>query len=290
MLNGQDASAGTGAGFDIRGNHLRGDLDTTLTLMGVEARSNVGPGIKLSDGANTPTRTVRVVVDGFITSANEEGLWVQSLATSDLTGVVSNGISFENSDHGIEVSGVSPLHALTGVTISNVISRDNTGSGIYSNVNGIQVSNCQLNGNTRYGYEEGANATQSIISGATQILSNTIGQVLWNSGGWHMVGGGVRDFVMNSTDIVASAATLTLPEGGCYFDITGTADITSITASTRGRIIVLRFTGTAATNGFVDGNNIVLSATPFSYSPNDTLTFACSGPTYYEISRSVNAA
>jgi len=88
---------------------------------------------------------------------------------------------------------------------------------------------------------------------------------------------------------VASTASLSLPVYGDYFKITGTADITSITASWVDRTITLRFAGTAATNGVVDGSNIVLAGgADFGYTPNDTLHLVSDGTNWYEISRSVN--
>lgn len=87
---------------------------------------------------------------------------------------------------------------------------------------------------------------------------------------------------------IASAATITLGSGNS-FTITGTADITSITATTEdtGRVVWLLFTGTAATNGVVDGSNLKLSAN-LLYTPDDTLSLLCDGTNWYEVGRSVN--
>lgn len=87
---------------------------------------------------------------------------------------------------------------------------------------------------------------------------------------------------------VASSATITPLEGN-FFSVTGTADITSITATGRdkGRIITLKFNSTAATNGVVDGSNLKLAGN-LAYTADDTLTLVCDGTNWYEIARSVN--
>jgi len=88
---------------------------------------------------------------------------------------------------------------------------------------------------------------------------------------------------------IASAATIVIPKFGETFTVTGTADITTITAgnSNKGRTITLLFSGTAATNGVVDGSNIKLVGN-FAYSPDDTLTLYSNGTNWYEISRTID--
>lgn len=87
---------------------------------------------------------------------------------------------------------------------------------------------------------------------------------------------------------IASGATITLASGN-VFTITGTADITSITATTEdtGRVVWLIFSGTAATTGVTDGSNLKLSAN-FGYTPDDTMCLVCDGTNWYEVTRSVN--
>lgn len=87
---------------------------------------------------------------------------------------------------------------------------------------------------------------------------------------------------------LASGATLT-PGAGNVFVVTGTADITSITANTEdaGRVIWLIFSGTAATTGVTDGSNLKMAGN-FGYSPDDTMCLVCDGTNWYEVSRSAN--
>jgi len=83
---------------------------------------------------------------------------------------------------------------------------------------------------------------------------------------------------------IASAATITLPSTGEYFNITGTTNITSVTASWRDRRVVLKFAGALT---FTDGNNLKLAG-DFTTSADDTITLVCSGTNWYEESRSAN--
>lgn len=94
----------------------------------------------------------------------------------------------------------------------------------------------------------------------------------------HLVGGGAS---------VASAAALPLPTGN-VFHVTGTTNVTSITATNlaSGVEIILIFDGVLT---FTHGNNIILQgATNFTTGANDTLKLVYDGTNFYEVSRSVN--
>lgn len=86
---------------------------------------------------------------------------------------------------------------------------------------------------------------------------------------------------------VASGATVTFPLAINTFNITGTADITSILASWPGRVVTIKFAGNAATNGVVDGGNLKLAGN-FAYTADDTMQLICDGINWYEVSRSAN--
>ena len=88
---------------------------------------------------------------------------------------------------------------------------------------------------------------------------------------------------------LAAAATITLTPISTI-RTTGTADIDSIdTASPQisGEIITLVFSGTAASNGFVDGKNLLLTG-DFAYGPGDVLSLIRVDDNFIEISRSNN--
>lgn len=88
------------------------------------------------------------------------------------------------------------------------------------------------------------------------------------------------------TATVASAASITLSKLPLV-TISGTADITSITAGTVGQRVTLLFSGNAAATGVTDGSNLVLAGN-FAYTTNDTMDLISDGTNWYEVGRSVN--
>jgi hypothetical protein len=83
---------------------------------------------------------------------------------------------------------------------------------------------------------------------------------------------------------LASAATLTLSPLSDFVEITGTTQITSITASFVGRRITLRFSN-ASPGGIADGNNLKLAGN-FAATTDDTISLVCDGTNWYETGRS----
>jgi hypothetical protein len=83
---------------------------------------------------------------------------------------------------------------------------------------------------------------------------------------------------------VASAATLTLPDQGSLIEVTGTTNITSVTASAPGRVVVLTFTDALT---FTEGSNLILAGN-FVTAANNTITLICDGTDWLEMARSVN--
>ncbi len=85
--------------------------------------------------------------------------------------------------------------------------------------------------------------------------------------------------------VVASAATITLFESDIdYYEVSGTTNITSVTASWPGRKVTLKFSGVLT---FTDGSNLKLAG-DFVTTADDTITLVCNGTNWYEVSRSVN--
>lgn len=83
---------------------------------------------------------------------------------------------------------------------------------------------------------------------------------------------------------VASAGTITLPDYGEYFNITGTTNITAMTVTWIGRRVVLKFVGIL---DFTDGNNLKLAGT-FTTSADDCIALVSNGTNFYEEGRSAN--
>ena len=89
----------------------------------------------------------------------------------------------------------------------------------------------------------------------------------------------------NLQNQVASAATLAIPNNTSrFFNVTGTTGITDIAGKREDREIVLKFNGGLTVT---DGGNLSLNGN-FSATANDTLTLACNGSTWFEVSRSAN--
>jgi len=80
---------------------------------------------------------------------------------------------------------------------------------------------------------------------------------------------------------VASTGTLTLGDDGNLFDITGTTNITSITAKTAGTIVVLQFDGVLTVT---DGSNLSINGDLVTAAGN-TLTLVSDGTNWIELSR-----
>ena len=84
---------------------------------------------------------------------------------------------------------------------------------------------------------------------------------------------------------VASAATIAIAIGQRVVSISGTTNITSITATGHsGAVVTLIFAGILT---FTDGSNLKLAGN-FVTTADDTITLACDGTNWHEIARSVN--
>lgn len=83
---------------------------------------------------------------------------------------------------------------------------------------------------------------------------------------------------------VASATTITLPLEGDVVSVTGTTNITSVTASYVGRRVTLIFAGALT---FTDGSNLKLAGNLVT-TADDTITLVSDGTNWVEVARSVN--
>lgn len=86
-------------------------------------------------------------------------------------------------------------------------------------------------------------------------------------------------------DVASTAGTITLGDDGNYFDISGTAAITSITAKTAGTKVVLQFDSTAS---LVDGSNLKLAGN-FTGAAESQICLISDGTNWFEVSRSPNS-
>jgi hypothetical protein len=99
--------------------------------------------------------------------------------------------------------------------------------------------------------------------------------------------------VTGTTDtsiVLASASTLTIPDLGRVFQITGTTGITQFSGGGAiGRVVTLIFNASLTVSELTvsDGNNLLLSG-DFNATQNDTITLVDNGSNWIEIARSAN--
>lgn len=203
---------------------------------------------------------------------------------------ISNVKAYNCGDQGLYFDSCVDLN------ITNLNSNNNFRAGIrLGNCTGVLCNNLNLSKadytiatggfNQQYGlYVTGA-TTDLVVTGCT-AMGNSVKQFYNNATAvaTHRVAG--NNFG-DSNSIASVANVLTLTAGGKFFIVTSTEDITSIVASYNDRIVTLKFSGTAATNGVVDGGNLKLTA-DFAFTPDDILTLVCDGTNWHEISRSIN--
>lgn len=281
-FNGQATAPTPGktGGFEMVAN-VNTTRRTTLRMISCEAYNNSGPGFNVSNGTGSPATDGWVRVQMSACTAEQNGTsGVELLGASDKVEFVCDGlISVENGTHGVDI-GSSVLSAKISGTI-----KSNGGSGIRTAMSKLRVSDCDIQGNTSYGIEETASATRTIVSGSTIVTGNTAGNFLWNANGRRVVSPTVTDYDIGSGDIIASAGTITVPEGGNGFYVTGTTQIDTVTASRRGRIITLAFSASLTVK---DGTGNLLLSADFPATSGDTLTLMCDGTNWQEMSRSAN--
>lgn len=83
---------------------------------------------------------------------------------------------------------------------------------------------------------------------------------------------------------VASAAALTIPKVSPLVVITGTTNVTSMTAQMSGRRVMLKFNGALT---FTDGSNLKLAGN-FVTAADSTIDLVCDGTNWFEMGRSAN--
>jgi len=83
-------------------------------------------------------------------------------------------------------------------------------------------------------------------------------------------------------DVASAAGNIALGTDGNYFDITGTAAITSITAHAAGTVVTLQFDSTAS---LVDGGNLKLTGN-FTGAAESQIMLVCDATNWFEIARS----
>jgi len=278
--SGNGAAPASSAGFEIVGNTDGQAVSTTCRLVSCESRTNGGAGFSFANGSGVGTSLVRVQVDACSSFGNV-GNGLETSGTSSYTEINCSNLNISgNTGNGVELSATTRSAVFSNATITN-----NTLSGVMNNGVDVILSTCHIFGNDRYGIEETGAGTRSSISGGTILLTNTLGQILFGTSKRLAIDASVRDYQEGIGDIIPSAATITLPHTGNTFYITGTTNITNITASWRGRQVVLQFDDVLTVD---EGAGNLGLAGDFTTSNADTLALTCDGTNWLEVSRSTN--
>lgn len=284
-ITGNTSEGGGNHGFHFGGNGITytGNTVKGALYSGIYHQSHGGlPSENISMSGNT--------VEG----CGDYGGWIENTNSGSL-GVNS---FFDNGKHGLALSncanltigvislkgnGWSGLAAIDGsgrLTISGIISYQNAQAGLLlADTTDSTITGCTLSNNTGLGIEGTGTEGSNLISGNT-VKANTAGQIDQLAATTRCDGN-----LTSTSNTIASAATLTLPPDGRFFNITGTTNITTLTASWQDRIVVLRFGGALTIS---NGTNMSLVGGSFVTTANDTLTLAAAGAEWFEVARSVN--
>ena len=260
----------------------------TITLTTVDAHATLAAshgGINCI-GASASARIARLAISNNIVHA-----------FGNITGMTIGGdgapITVENCDNftvsGNIVSGVGSAVTAAGIYLVGTL---NHGA---------------INGNSLQGLmDAGGIRLAGVTSDEMSITGNVITQTNVANDAIYVTGSVIPEFVVSgnadnannhfnsatstlgkSYDLpsVASAASVTLPYGSDVFLITGTTNITSITATAMGgRTVTLVFAGVLTVT---DGSNLKLAGN-FTTTADDVMVLTCNGANWYEVSRSVN--
>lgn len=129
----------------------------------------------------------------------------------------------------------------------------------------------------------GTNPNIDTSGGGGNYVYDNIGTVTINTS-LDMVPMGRAPALGAPTGTVASATTTTLPVTARFVTVSGTTTITSVTASWKGRVVTLQFSGALT---FTDGSNLKLAGN-FVTTADDTITLVCDGTNWSEMCRAVN--
>lgn len=197
------------------------------------------------------------------------------------SGTVIRDNIIEGSAFGIRISGANQI--VKGNTI-RCSTDPAVGEGVFCDQDGAYIIDNELVGLFQ-GVDLTAAADNCVVVGNVGSKS-TSGS---DNSFYSLSGPGVKargNVIVNEAADLASAATLTLPTSGIeFYRVTGTTNISSITASHPGRRVTLHFTGAGLT--VVDGSNLVLAGN-FVAGADDTITLVCNGTNWIEVARSNN--
>lgn len=272
-------------GISLNGQHTGVTLSDNPHITHCEVDSNGNYGIIVNKAQffhiNHNTSSNRgATVDGILVDNSEEG-------------EISGNLSINNGRHGITVYRSSHIQVTGNNCTDNAATAVANAAGIIidsSDYITLTGNECSKKGDLGAQGQEYGILTQGACTYLTVTGNSAHGNDTTNfynnatAVTTHRVDG--NNFG-DSNSLTSSTNVLTLTDGGKFFIVTSTEDITSMTASYNDRIATLKFSDTKAANGVVDGGNLKLTG-DFAFTPDDVLSLVCDGTNWYEISRSAN--
>lgn len=240
------------------GNYIGVNLDTSnnITITDNLSNGNVSIGISITGGVGTESILNRILNNDI--ESNNQGIVAQNIFRTLVQGNYCENNTNPNY-FGNNVTGVNynaNYHLGQGVQFDSP-------DGVEIGGNTFQGSGCHLDVTTFNSRTINIKPDNCFNLGSITIPASA----QYNQG-------------------VVSAATTTLPDMGAFFNVaySGT-NISSITGSWSGRVVVLRF---ASAMTVTNGSNLKLSGSNFVATTDSTLTLICDNVNWYEIARSIH--
>lgn len=277
------------ANFSLGALRIQESIDVTVTNFRATSALYDGAASSSKDGIVCLQSTLVNLVGGVA------GYWRNGLVIDGCQNIAIDGFqSNSNTLRGLFINGGSQI-TVNGGTYSNngtvagivdcgIESINSVASAVHS-INGVQCDG--LGGKQNYGVIATLSGSgRTLIGGGTSAINNVSAPyLLTDSIGSGLIFTNGAFPTTRSIPVIASASTITIPAwaaNGGKVAVSGTATINTITAS--------GFTGAEVTLIFqsivtvVDGSNLRLAGN-FTSAPEDTLTLACDGINWFEISR-----
>lgn len=288
-----------------------------ITIIGGSCEDNVTVGYEFGVNINTsPNDETRISVFGAEATGSVHGFAFNSGADAGAGAVNINARyaltgcrSYGNSGHQYYVASISKnarlmlsdCHGYSGggsgfrcdapagseaveVLLTNCDFSSNNAAGVQTILTPIRMVNCQLTLNGTYGFYETGTGSRSVIGDGCILSGNGSGAIGTLSGTPNKFLRVAPTAYDGASNVVESAATITLPFNSSYVVVNGTTTITSITPGRDQQRVSLRFSGALTVT---DGGNLVLAGN-FVTTSSDTLSLICDGTNWFETGRSVN--
>ncbi len=211
--------------------------------------------------------TAMLIRGNQVAGALEHGMYLTNMVKSTV------------SDNEVKDSSRESAGVWSGITLDSIGGNPCTSNVIRGNTcwDALNVSGTQKNGIGVYSTAVGTADNLIVGNNLQGNRTNAAEQSVGLKNQW-------RDNLGTLTASVASAATITVPPGCEFLTVTGTTNITSITAGYTGQRVILFFTGILTVT---DGSNLGLNGN-FVTTANDTLTLVSDGTNWFETARSAN--